>query len=282
MPFLRPLCLAVIGTAGLIAAGLAQTPNGPSPTVDKTVERALTPDEEAVLRNPFPSDSASRRLIQDLIAHEQSRRWEAFLPAEQRTRVPDNGGMGWAVSDAEYWRRMPPEARAIPIDWSRLGAFRFTNTQISGQREIRLSVQGEYDLWLLRDPLHELLACISVHRPTRRVWFMEITRSETGAWIPLRAKDPCYSCHPSGPRVIRPLAEPGMDRDGLDRFNRRILSYGACDFGDTVDRRTRGEPYVDDRCDGCHNGSDRGKLYGIHARLIRFKKEQQETMPPSR
>jgi hypothetical protein len=280
MQILRPLYLAGIGTLGLIGACLAQTPGGQPSSAAKTCERSLTPYEEAILRNPFPSEVASQRLMQNLIVREQNRRRTEALPEAQRPKNPDNGGMGWVVSDAEYWRRIPPEARAIPTDWSGLPGMRFTNTQLGGERQIRLCIQGEYDLWLLSDPLHELRAFISVHRPTRRVWFMEITQQENGAWVPKQAKDHCYSCHPSGPRVIRPLAEAGLDRDRLARFNRRILSYGACDFGDSVDSRTRGKPYADERCSGCHNGVDRGKLYAIHLRPIQFKREQEETMPP--
>jgi hypothetical protein len=188
--------------------------------------------------------------------------------------------MGWAVPDTEYWRQIPAEARAIPEDWTDLPAVRFTNTQVDGEREIRLSIQGEYDLWLLRDPLHELTACIAIHRPTRRSWFVEIARGPDGRWAPRRAKDPCYACHPSGPRLVRPLAQPGVDWNRLALFNRRMLGYGACDFGESVDARTRGAVNADERCTGCHNGVGRGKLYAIHSRIIQFKVQRDETMPP--
>ena len=109
---------------------------------------------------------------------------------------------------------------------------------------------------------------------------MEITRLDTGAWVPKQAKDLCYSCHPSGPRALRPLTEPGADSHQLEVFNRRILSYGVCDFGDAVNVRTRGKPSTDSRCTGCHDGVARGKLYGIHLPAIQFKTERDATMPP--
>jgi len=280
MDVLRPLSLAVLGTVGLLTAALAQPPAGQIASPAGTGARSLTSADEEILRSPFPSDAASARLMRGFAERAKYRRWLASLPPDQRPKIPDSGGMGWSVPDAEYWQRIPPEARAIPTDWSSLAAVRFNNTQVSGEREIRLSVQGDYDLWLLSDPLHDLTACISVHRPTRRVWFMEITRGTDGDWVPKRSKDPCYACHPSGPRVLRPLAEPGIDRERLALYNRRILSYGACDFGDTVDRSTRGQPYENGRCSVCHNGIDRGRLYDIHQKIIQFKTQQDETMPP--
>ena len=280
MQNLRPVYFALIGTVGLVVAGMAQTSGAKTDAGETVSEKVITPAEDGILRNPCPSMSASYRLMKGIEAGQEYRRRLASLPPAHRPKVPDEGGMGWAVPDAEYWRQMPAGARSIPTDWSGLSAIRFTNTQIGGQREICLSVQGDYDLWLLRDPLHEVTACISIHRPTRRVWFLEISRTESGAWVPKRAKDPCYSCHPSGPRLVRPLAEPELDALHVTQFNRRMLSYGACDFGESVNQAARGPVIADGRCSGCHNGTDRGKLYGIHGRLIRFKTEQEATMPP--
>ena len=101
---------------------------------------------------------------------------------------------------------------------------RFTNTELGGVREVRLHWGHEYDQWLLRDPRHQLTACICVHCGTRRVYFMEIARQPDDAWNLKQTRDNCYSCHPSGPRVIRPLEEPGVDRRTLARVNRTILS----------------------------------------------------------
>ncbi len=282
MKRLQPLYLAIIGSAGLMCAGLAQ-PSTPVPsTPGRLAERAVSTDEAAILENPAPPNAASYRLIGDLIALRQKRRRLNALPDTGPAQTPDSGGMGWAVSDAEYWRRIPVRARAIPNDWTGLSEVLITNAKIDGVREIRLSIQGDYDLWLLKDRIHEITACISVHRPTRRVWFMQFARNENGAWSPVRAMDRCYSCHASGPRILRPLPLPGVDLKQVSQFNRRMLSYGACDFGDTVDESTRGATIVDGRCVTCHNGADRGKLYTIHVPLIQYKTRQEQTMPPPR
>jgi hypothetical protein len=190
-------------------------------------------------------------------------------------------GMGWAQPDPEYWRRIPPEARDIPRDWSGLPVVRFTNTEIGGVREVRLRRGPRYDQWLLRDPIHHLTACISVQRATRRVYFMQVAQQRDGAWGLAVADDQCYSCHPSGPRVIRPLNEPRVDVPILARFNRLILSYGACDFGDSVDAGLRAAEGVGPSCTSCHNGARRGRLYAVHHRPVRFKVEEEETMPPA-
>ena len=271
---------AVLGTVGLVAASMFLTRVKPIGAQEREPERVLTPAEELIVRDPCPSKEAISRLNQRLQKGRENRRRLELLPPALRPEIPDIGGMGWALPDAAYWRQIPAQARNIPADWSVLPAVRYNNTQIDGVREIRLSVQGDYDLWLLRDPLHELTACISVHRPTRRVWFMEITPAADGGWLPKRSKDSCYSCHPSGPRLIRPILEPGVESAHISQFNRRMLSYGACDFGSSVNTETRGVANADDRCSGCHNGVDRGKLYAIHDRLIQFKTEQELTMPP--
>jgi hypothetical protein len=230
---------------------------------------ALLPVEEAIVRQPFAPKAARLRL--------------ARLAAAMEPRKPSTHreGMGWAQPDREYWQRIPPAARQIPRDWSRLPVIRFANTEIGGVREVRLRQGPAYDQWLLRDPFHHLTACISVHRATRRVYFMQVARQRSGQWGLEIAADQCYSCHPSGPRVIRPLDEPRVDPRTLARFNRLILSYGACDFGDSVDASVRFPPEDQTSCSRCHNGVRRGRLYAIHHRPIRFKVEKEETMPPA-
>jgi len=282
MKSVRPVCFALIGTVCLVIAAIPQTSGGKT-FVDKSIPgQCLTLAEEDILRNPYPSRTAAQRLLKGLEAVREARRKLALLPLDQQPMTADSGGMGWAVPDEEYLSQIPSEARTIPANWSNLNVIRFTNKVIDGPREIRLSVQGEYDFWLLSDPMHEITACISVHRPTRRVWFFEISRTKNGAWAPKRAKDSCYTCHPSGTRLVRPLPESGLDGARLAQFNRRMLSYGACNFGESVNNKTRGSEIADIRCTGCHNGTDRGKLYGTHAPLIRFKTEVEATMPPSR
>lgn len=283
--------LALLATLALAIAAVGQTPSGargaPDPGTTTTAKQPaapaihlLTPAEEAIADSPCPSDAAARTLVHELLRHRETRRQQLTLPPEQRPKLPDNGGMGWNKPDAEYWTNVPPEVKAIPSDWSALPGVRFLNTQVDGVRDVRLCERGDYDLWLLTDPLHEITACIGVHRPTRRVWFLEIARTAEGGWVPKRSKDPCYACHTSGPRIIRPLAENGVDSAMLERLNRRMLSYGACDFGDSVDPATRGPARDDARCAGCHDGVDRGRLFAIHDRVIKFKSEVEATMPP--
>lgn len=279
LKLLVPAILATIGTVGLLGAGLAEAPERQNSAA--AAGRLLTPRDISILRNPSPPDAASARLVGGLVALRKSRLELASLPESLRPKQPDSGGMRWSLPDLDYWRTIPPEARAIPSDWSRLIEARIVNSKIDGERSIRLSIQGEYDLWLLDDPLHDITACISVHRRTRRVWFMQIARSSTGAWKPVRAKDACYSCHASGPRLLRPLPLPGVDRRVVYLFNRRMLSYGACDFGESIDKTARGPALEDNRCSGCHNDVDRGRLYAVHARLVQYKTEQEQTMPPA-
>jgi hypothetical protein len=191
--------------------------------------------------------------------------------------------MGWNSSDKEYWDSIPEEAKTIPSDWTKFPVVRYTNSQLGGVREVWLAAGNEYDQWLLSDPTHKLNACISVQRSTRRVYFMEIARGESaadhGKWQYHPAFDNCFSCHPSGPRVIRPLEEQGVDRSILARFNRRILAYRACDFGSALDEKHRGPQASDTACTACHNGIDRGKLYEAHMKTIEFKTSMEKTMP---
>lgn len=247
---------------------------------------ALDACEREILRNPFPSQHVQMRLAAGLgQALEESR--QRGLKAKQELQESDTRQlqgehhlMGWTVSDEAYLAQIPPGARNLPVDLSRFQVLRFTNTEIGGVREIGYMRGREYDQWLLSDPEREITACISVHRKTRQVYFMQLTRHGSGSWDYAVAFDKCYSCHVSGPRVIRPLDEPQVDRNLLARFNRVILSYGACDFGDSVDAPTRGAPHSDARCGGCHDGKRRGRLYAIHERSIKFKTEVDLTMPP--
>ncbi len=198
-------------------------------------------------------------------------------------RVPGVGStdMGWRWRDAAYYGRIPPEARQVPVDWSQLPVVRFENTQLGGVREVRLRETHHYDQWLLNDSKHKLRACISIERSTRRVYFFEIKPDGKGSFRRDASTDNCYSCHPSGPRVIRTFPRPPADERILIAFNRRILSYSACDFWGSEVTRWRGKPWPDPRCAGCHNGVDRGRLYAIHRTAIRFKLDEEQSMPPA-
>ncbi len=259
--------LAAMGTlpepATLRAAPAAGPDRGTLPT--------LTPIEEAIVRQPFASRTARLRMRRALKAPSR----------EELERQQGRGDMEWAIPDRQYWRRIPSAARHILADWSGLPAVRFTNTEIDGERQVALYQGPEYDQWLLHDAYHHLWACISVHRATRRVYFFEMAPRPNRQWRLRVAEDNCYSCHPSGPRVIRPFATRGLDRFTLARFNRLILYYHACDFGQSINLRLRGKPIRDARCVGCHDGVQRGRLYAIHRRAIRFKTGLERTMPPT-
>jgi hypothetical protein len=267
-------CLAAAGSAALplVAAGLsARPPRAPAEGPD-IAGRPLSAVEASIAAHPFAPPAIQKRMRLALETKEMA----PPVPG------PKRGDMGWAYSDAECWRRMPAAARAIPRSWSRLPTVRFTNTEIGGVRQVWLSAGPAYDLWLLRDAPHDLWACIAVHRASRRVYFQEIRPTRHGGWQPRLAKDNCYSCHPSGPRVIRPFDERRVDRAALERLNRRILSYGACDFGGTVDSAMQGAPYWDLQCAGCHDGVTRGRLYQANRRAVAFKTQAERAMPPGR
>jgi len=242
--------------------------------------RALPPIEAAIARHPFATKAARLAMRSTLEQKEGEEQLKQLLPTVHRD--PGPYGMGWAMTDKEYWQRIPPAARAIPKDWSQLPLIRFTNTELGGVREIHLREGPDFDQWLLRDPLHDLIACLSVERSTRRVYFMEIAQDTAGRWQYHEAFDRCYVCHPSGPRVIRPFEEPFVDRKTLTRFNQRILSYGVCDFGDSINTSTRGQPLDNGACMRCHDGIRRGKLFAIHDPAIHFKTQQEQSMPPDR
>lgn len=269
---LLALMLCISGALGIALIAAPQPPN------DR--ERSLTPIEEAVVRAPFVSQEVEARLRADLEPLEKAPRVRDLLPSGDQTRPAGARVMGWAQPDEVYWRNIPLAARTIPTDWEHLPAVHFANTQLGGIREIRLAVGPVYDQWLLSDPRHDLTACISIERAHRRIYFMEIARGKDGQWEYHEAFDRCYSCHPSGPRVIRTFDEARVDKETLARFNRKLLAYGACDFGDTVDTDQRGAPISDAQCTGCHDGVIRGKLYAIHDRTIRFKTLHDGTMPP--
>src|SRR5262249_53824136 len=197
-------------------------------------EPRLTPAEREIVLHPFPCPSA-RELIQKrvdgaLIKH----KFASLLPFQPRS-------MGWTFPDDEYWRRIPEAARTFPANWSRIPSVRYTNSEIGGVREVRLIRGKEFDQWLLSDPLHRLTAFISIRRVTREVYFGEITFDHGKTWRLDATFDRCYSCHPSGPRVIRPMSVTGVNTRTLAAFNTKILSYGACNFGDSVSDETRGD-----------------------------------------
>ena len=243
-------------------------------TVDVPRRNILSVAEKRIVKDPFPRQAAQVRILKELEGELSSLRLSKLLPASPRS-------MGWNQPDEEYWNNIPPEARNIPGDWSRLPVVRFTSSELGGNREIRFASGRLYDLWLLRDPLHDLTAFISVHKGTHRVYFGELSSNPGRRWTAAPTFDPCYSCHPSGPRVIRPVSSEGVDRKTLAEFNSRILRYRACDFGNSISEKERGQENGTQACSICHNGTNRGRLYSIHRRTIRFKTEIEGAMPPS-
>ncbi len=261
-----------------LAAAAFATPQAPN-----NIHRVdLTPADEAVVNAPFAPPDA-RPHLRSYIAALEARRTARLLLPKTTLDPPNPSSMGWSMTDQDYWKGIPDPAKAIPDDWAQLPVVRYTNSQLGGLREVRLAAGPEYDQWLLSDPTHKLSACISVQRSTHRVFFMEIARNtspgDKGKWVFHPGFDNCYSCHPSGPRAIRPLQEQGVDLSALANFNRRILAYHACAFGDEVGANQRAQPVNDSACSGCHNGTERSKLYGIHAKTIEFKKTDECTMP---
>jgi hypothetical protein len=257
--------LACLFTAVTVTEILAAAPH-----FDASTTARLTPSEESIARHPFAPDEVQAEIAGALL-----------LPVRALPKLPPGrGDMGWAQPDRLYWQTIPASAREIPADWSHLPVVRFTNSERGGERQVRLNSTPEYDQWLLVDPSHDLTACISVRKTTHRVYFMEIEKSSGGGWRLREGKDNCYSCHASGPRAIRPLEEAKVDRSTLEQFNRRILSYKVCDFGESINHAARGAALDKTSCVACHNGVERGRLYRIHSGVIRFKTQQDRTMPP--
>lgn len=253
----------------------------------KSSTSTLSPAESIIVKFPF-APLSSRALLQSnlsqLLARHNSR---LLLPKMSNTDNSDLKTMGWKLNDLEYWRSIPSEARSIPprSEWEKLPNVTYTNSQLGGKRTVWLYTQGNYDKWLLSDPRHELTACISVERLTKRAYFMEISQSRSaghrGKWEFHEAFDNCYSCHASGPRIIRPLEEQGVAASTLATFNTRLLAYKACDFNNNnaVDETKRGTAIADSDCTICHDGKNRGKLYSIHRPTISFKTSMERTMP---
>lgn len=162
--------------------------------------------------------------------------------------------MGWRLPDREYTESIPLEAKMIPRNLSALPGLRFNNLEIRGERELRWRSHGEYDQWFLHDSTRKLNALMAIHRQSKRAYFFEY-RWKSGHVVYDQSTESCYSCHVSGPRLIRTYDLGKVDTTRLGEFNRRLLSYGVVDFGDSVDRERLGPPLADERCITCHNGT---------------------------
>lgn len=218
--------------------------------------------------------------------------------------------MGFAVDDASYLARIPPQARTVPAsvltgrffydsdaDHQRgiddpdapipaEGIVAFRSYEAAGDfdyavRRIGRGASGDYEQWYLLDVTRYLRAVIAVHRETRRAYFFEIIGvDEVGdRYHYIKGGDHCYKCHASGLRTISVRdGDPLVDRARLEALNRDILDHGVVDFADDIDRVGLGEPIG--ACVDCHDGEQRGRLYPVHHEMIRYRVETSREMPP--
>jgi hypothetical protein len=187
--------------------------------------------------------------------------------------------MGWALPDRQYTASIPLEAKTIPRDLSALPVLRFNNLEIHGERELRWRKHGEYDQWFLRDVTRKLNALMAIHRSTKRIYFFEY-RWKEGHVVYDQSTESCYSCHASGPRLVRTYDLPKVDRTVLAEFNRKLLAYGTAQFGDSVEPARLGPSLADARCVNCHDGATRGRLYAMHLPTLGYYLHTLHAMPP--
>src|SRR5438045_3704073 len=132
MKCLYHLCLIIAAGLGLQLAVLLVPMGAASPTADSPLDRCLP----AILRDPFPSPDIQARLAEGMgrAVEESNQRRERHLREFEASQKYDPNAehhfMGWTVSDEAYWSRVPPAARNLPVDLSRLPCVRFTNTEV--------------------------------------------------------------------------------------------------------------------------------------------------------
>lgn len=267
MIFTLLLASAVMG-----APERPSSPSGPDESLDEIVLRSC------LLPTPPGYEASPQR---------QQRQQMPFpLTPPERAQLlfpqhPELAGrtMGWALTDREYTEAIPLEAKVIPRDLSELPVLRFNNAEIQGERELRWRSHGEYDQWFLHDVTRKLHALMAIHRRTRRVYFFEY-RWKAGRVVYDQSTESCYSCHASGPRVIRTYELAKVDRARQAEFNRKLLAYGAAQFGDSLEPERLGPALADARCVGCHDGATRGRLYAMHLPTIAYYLQTLRAMPP--
>jgi hypothetical protein len=222
------------------------------------------PQETRLPQDPIP---LSRRELKEVFSPYDPSLWKR--------------GMGWTARNRAYFAAVPLEAREVPADLSALPVVRFNNLEINGERELRWRAHGEWDQWFLHDVTRKIHAVMAIHRQTRRVYFFEY--AWRGSILHLKgSRENCYSCHASGPRLVRTYRISKVDAPRLASFNRKLLSYGAADFGTSLDPARLGPALDDGRCMGCHNGRVRGRLYEVHARTLAYYLKEVRNMPPGR
>jgi hypothetical protein len=262
----------LLASAVLGAPGRPDAPAGPEASLEETVLRscllpapagyAASPQRQQRQQMPFPLTPPQR----------------AQLLFPQHPELVGRT-MGWVLPDREYTASIPLEAKVIPRDLSELPVLRFNNLEIQGERELRWRSHGEYDQWFLHDVTRKLHALMAIHRQTRRVYFFEY-RWKAGRVVYDQSTESCYSCHASGPRVIRTYELAKVDRARQAEFNRKLLAYGAAQFGDSLDPDRLGPALADPRCTGCHDGTTRGRLYAMHLPTIAYYLQSLHAMPP--
>lgn len=243
---------APVGEQGVLSTCLLPAPPG----------YVVSPQQKERQKTPFPLTPAQRAWL-----------FSPYFPGSMGQT------MGWTVSDREYTASIPAEAKVVPRDLSSLPALRFNNLEIHGERELRFRSHGEYDQWFLRDETRKLNALLAIHRETRRVYFFEY-RWRGDRLVFDQSTETCYSCHVSGPRVVRTYNLEKVDPVRLAEFNRKLLSYGAADFGDSIDPVRLGPALEDERCTGCHEDRTRGRLYAMHLPTVAYYLQTLRAMPP--
>ena len=68
----------------------------------------------------------------------------------------------------------------------------------------------------------------------------------------------------SGLRLTRTCGQEPVDTHRLGEFNRRLLSYGAGGFDESVDRYRPGPPLAGERRSAGHDWTIRGQPYAMH------------------
>ena len=236
--------------------------------------------QHSIIAHPYPPASALARLKRGLDAKDAEARLNQLVPLSARLAFSPGDGMGWAVPDEQYYAEMPAAARAIPLHWKSFPSVRFVNSELGGVRTVALRQSKDWDQWLLSDPRHALHAVISVNLHTRHVWFMEVRRQPDGSWRLTRSRDTCFTCHPGGPRVIRPMPGSVTSAAVMAAYNTRIMRYGSCRFGAALTPAVTGGEIHNPGCVRCHNGAVQARLYQANDRVIRFKTLMDGTMPP--
>jgi hypothetical protein len=273
----------------LLAAAMAPAALGgarPTPALPEPVhlETGAPPPDELLLDGfllPVPKGYKATGLKdqpgqQDPIKLSKAEALKLGFPYRKPT---EEDGMGWVRPDHQYFNTIAPRAREIPRSLKHLPVVRFNNIDQSREREIRFRQHGEYDQWFLHDFTAEFTSLLTIHRRTRHAYFFDYDWEDDEIYLVTTISN-CFNCHPSGPRVIRTYATKKTDAAVLKAFNRRILSYGAVDYGDNIDPKRLGPPVDDARCVGCHDGNQRGKIYRIHGVPLAYYLKKLRNMPP--